>query len=225
VAGPGGPPALPTGHADDAPQPGSSVIPAPEVLDGELITDAKYARRRGLHRLPVYAIAAAIRESERPAKVTAAVVSRVKQSVRVAARGVYTVGAAEKFYLLLSQDCVAIPPQYAAEMTAYDPTSGELRTHYAGFFDPGFGYGSQKSLGSKAALEVRAHDVPFAVEHGQNICKLSFERMSDVPDRLYGAQMQSNYQGQQIALGKHFKRKNTQAEASQAVLFEDFELA
>ena len=32
------------------------------------------------------------------------------------------------------------PADLAAEMTAYDPTSGELRTHYAGFFDPGFGY-------------------------------------------------------------------------------------
>jgi dCTP deaminase len=131
----------------------------------------------------------------------------------------------EKFYLLLSQDYVAIPPQYAAEMVAYDPTSGELRTHYAGFFDPGFGYGSQDFFGSKAALEVRAHDVPFAVDHAQNICKLSFERMSDVPDRLYGAQMQSNYQGQQIALGKHFRRKNTQAESRHAALFDDFELA
>lgn len=131
----------------------------------------------------------------------------------------------EKFYLLLSQDCVAIPPQYAAEMTAYDPTSGELRTHYAGFFDPGFGCDPQRVLGSRAALEVRAHDVPFAVEHGQNICKLSFERMSDIPDRLYGAQLQSNYQGQQIALGKHFKRKNAQPELGRTLLFEDFESA
>lgn len=118
----------------------------------------------------------------------------------------------ERFYLLLSQDGVAIPPEYAAEMVAYDPTSGEFRTHYAGFFDPGFGYTSPNTTGSKAALEVRAHDVPFAVEHGQNICKLSFERMTDVPDRLYGTQLQSNYQGQQIALGKHFKRKNMQAD-------------
>ena len=45
--------------------------------------------------------------------------------------------APEHFYLLLSEEAVQIPPEYAAEMTAYDPTSGELRTHYAGFFDPG----------------------------------------------------------------------------------------
>jgi dCTP deaminase len=117
----------------------------------------------------------------------------------------------EKFYLLLSQDNVRIPPEYAAEMTAYDPTSGELRTHYAGFFDPGFGYNPRTGhiRGSRAALEVRAHDVPFAVEHGQNICKLSFERMLERPDHLYGAELESNYQGQQMALSKHFKRESS----------------
>jgi len=126
----------------------------------------------------------------------------------------------EKFYLLLSQDSVAIPPEYAAEMTAYDPTSGELRTHYAGFFDPGFGYDPEISAftGSRAALEVRAHDVPFAVEHGQNICKLSFERMIEPPDRLYGYALDSNYQGQEVALSKHFNRERARG-PSQPSLF------
>ena len=126
----------------------------------------------------------------------------------------------EKFYLLLSEDSVAIPPDYAAEMTAYDPTSGELRTHYAGFFDPGFGYDPEISAftGSRAALEVRAHDVPFAVEHGQNICKLSFERMIEPPDRLYGYALDSNYQGQEVALSKHFKRERPRG-PSQPSLF------
>jgi len=121
----------------------------------------------------------------------------------------------EKFYLLLSEDSVAIPPGYAAEMTAYDPTSGELRTHYAGFFDPGFGYDPEISAftGSRAALEVRAHDVPFAVEHGQNICKLSFERMIEPPDRLYGYALDSNYQGQEVALSKHFRRERPRGPA------------
>ena len=126
----------------------------------------------------------------------------------------------EKFYLLLSEDSVAIPPEYAAEMTAYDPTSGELRTHYAGFFDPGFGCDPEISAftGSRAALEVRAHDVPFAVEHGQNICKLSFERMIEPPDRLYGYALDSNYQGQEVALSKHFKRERPRG-PSQPSLF------
>ncbi|HET6795256.1 MAG TPA: 2'-deoxycytidine 5'-triphosphate deaminase [Acidimicrobiales bacterium] len=108
------------------------------------------------------------------------------------------------FYLLMSREAVVIPPGLAAEMTAYDPTSGELRTHYAGFFDPGFGYDAAGDVrGSRAALEVRVHDVPFLVEHGQPVCKLTFERMIEEPDVLYGAEG-SHYQGQTGSLGKHF---------------------
>ena len=92
-------------------------------------------------------------------------------------------------------------------MTAYDPTSGELRAHYAGFFDPGFGYDPSGELhGSRAALEVRAHDVPFMIEHGQQVCRLTFEPMICPPDKLYGRDIGSNYQGQVDTLGKHFQR-------------------
>jgi dCTP deaminase len=115
--------------------------------------------------------------------------------------------APEHFYLLLSEEAVQIPPGYAAEMAAYDPTSGELRTHYAGFFDPGFGYDAEERFhGSRAALEVRAHDVPFMIEHGQRVCKLTFERMVEPPDHLYGESIGSSYQGQTDTLGKHFRR-------------------
>lgn len=111
----------------------------------------------------------------------------------------------EVFYLLLSAEGVSIPPSYAAEMLAYDPTAGELRTHYAGFFDPGFGYSrDRKRPGSRAALEVRARDVPFMIEHRQPVCKLAFERMATEPDVLYGQDLGSNYQGQQTMLSKHF---------------------
>ncbi len=111
----------------------------------------------------------------------------------------------EVFYLLLSAEGVSIPPAYAAEMLAYDPTAGELRTHYAGFFDPGFGYARDGSgHGSRAALEVRARDVSFMVEHRQPVCKLAFERMAEEPDVLYGEEIGSNYQGQQTMLSKHF---------------------
>jgi dCTP deaminase len=111
----------------------------------------------------------------------------------------------EVFYLLLSAEGVCIPPSYAAEMLAYDPTAGELRTHYAGFFDPGFGYSHAHSAhGSRAALEVRARDVSFMVEHRQPVCKLAFERMAAVPDVLYGEDVGSSYQGQQTMLSKHF---------------------
>jgi dCTP deaminase len=114
----------------------------------------------------------------------------------------------EVFYLLLSAEGVCIPPDYAAEMMAYDPTAGELRTHYAGFFDPGFGFDpSGARHGSRAALEVRARDVPFMVEHRQPICKLAYERMAATPDVLYGEALGSNYQGQETMLSKHFREQ------------------
>ncbi|MDA4132731.1 MAG: 2'-deoxycytidine 5'-triphosphate deaminase, partial [Thaumarchaeota archaeon] len=118
----------------------------------------------------------------------------------------------ERFYLLMSNEAVSIPPWLASEMTAYDPTSGELRTHYAGFFDPGFGYDPERRFyGSRAALEIRAHDVPFMIEHKQRVCKLTFERMLAPPLALYGQSARSSYQGQDDALGKHFFRPQREA--------------
>jgi dCTP deaminase len=116
----------------------------------------------------------------------------------------------KRFYLLMSDESVSIPPGLAAEMTAYDPTSGELRTHYAGFFDPGFGYDPEgRFRGSRAALEVRAHDVPFMIEHGQAVCKLTFERMLEEPQILYGPGMGSSYQQQVETLSRHFQGSGT----------------
>jgi dCTP deaminase len=113
----------------------------------------------------------------------------------------------KRFYLLMSNESVSIPPNLAAEMTAYDPTSGELRTHYAGFFDPGFGFDPLGGFrGSRAALEVRAHDVPFMVENGQAVCKLTFERMLEEPTALYGSDIGSSYQQQVETLSRYFRR-------------------
>src|SRR5438105_4549826 len=112
----------------------------------------------------------------------------------------------EVFYLLLSAEGVSVPARYAAEMLAYDPTAGELRTHYAGFFDPGFGYSRARDAhGARAALEVRARDVSFMVEHRQPVCKLAFERTAGEPDVLYGEEVGSSYQHQQTMLSKHFR--------------------
>lgn len=117
----------------------------------------------------------------------------------------------EVFYLLLSAEGCCIPPRFAAEMMAYDPTAGELRTHYAGFFDPGFGWDPLGHRhGSRAALEVRARDVPFMLEHRQPICKLAFEAMIEAPDVLYGAALGSSYQGQTTMLSKHFVEHSDQ---------------
>jgi dCTP deaminase len=113
----------------------------------------------------------------------------------------------KRFYLLMSKEAVSIPPSLAAEMTAYDPTSGELRTHYAGFFDPGFGFDPNRGFrGSRAALEVRAHDVPFMVENGQSVCKLTFEHMLEEPMALYGSDIGSSYQQQEETLSRYFRR-------------------
>ena len=110
----------------------------------------------------------------------------------------------EAFYIFASKERCRIPVQYAAEMIAYDTGSGELRTHYAGFFDSGFG-GTLQDKGARAVLEVRSHDVPFLIEDGQTFCSMRFEPNTEVPETLYGENLKSNYQGQGLKLGKHFK--------------------
>ena len=112
----------------------------------------------------------------------------------------------DEFYILMSKEFVTVPINYAAEMRAYDTKVGEFRVHYAGFFDPGFGHKSAGGAGTRAVLEVRSHDVPFLIEDGQTVCRLIYERMTQVPERLYGTQdFGSNYQGQGLKLSKHFK--------------------
>jgi dCTP deaminase len=112
----------------------------------------------------------------------------------------------DDFYILLSKEKVRIPPAYAAEMVAYDPSMGEFRIHYAGFFDPGFGYGASDVKGSHAVLEVRSHEVPFLIEDGQIVGRLIYERLLAHSDKIYGMGIGSSYQGQGLALSKQFKR-------------------
>ncbi len=111
----------------------------------------------------------------------------------------------DEFYILASKEALVIPPDYAAEMTPINPGLGEFRVHYAGFFDPGFGWSGGGSNGSRAVLEVRSHDAPFVLEDGQLVARLVYERMAARPDRLYGAGLKSNYQGQGLKLSKHFQ--------------------
>ncbi|WP_420863332.1 2'-deoxycytidine 5'-triphosphate deaminase [Algirhabdus cladophorae] len=109
------------------------------------------------------------------------------------------------FYILVSQEAVTIPPDCAAEMAPYLAMVGEFRVHYAGFFDPGFGHNSAGGAGSRGVLEVRCHEAPFVLEHGQIVGRLVYEKMAAVPSQLYGADLKSNYQGQGLKLSKHFK--------------------
>ena len=109
------------------------------------------------------------------------------------------------FYILVSREAVTIPPDHAAEMAPYLAMVGEFRVHYAGFFDPGFGHGSAGGKGSRGVLEVRCHEAPFVLEHGQVVGRLVYERMCARPDRLYGSGIASNYQGQGLKLAKQFR--------------------
>ena len=111
----------------------------------------------------------------------------------------------DEFYILVSREAIAIPPDYAAEMVPFNPLVGEFRVHYAGFFDPGFGYEAGKPPSARGVLEVRSREVPFILEHGQIIGRLVFERLTDPPPEVYGQGIGSNYQRQRLKLSKHFK--------------------
>jgi dCTP deaminase len=111
----------------------------------------------------------------------------------------------DQFYILASKEAVHVPPTHAAEMVPFNPLVGEFRVHYAGFFDPGFGHAAAGGSGSKAVLEVRSHKVPFILEDGQIVGRLIYERMTGIPEMLYGRDLGSNYQAQGLKLSKHFK--------------------
>ncbi|MAF30973.1 MAG: 2'-deoxycytidine 5'-triphosphate deaminase [Magnetococcales bacterium] len=113
----------------------------------------------------------------------------------------------EDFYILASRECLRVPAEYSAEMMAYETQAGELRVHYAGFFDPGFGcdVGGEGGFGTTGVLEIRSHDVPFVLEHGQRICRMVYEKLSETPEKIYSQNIGSNYAGQTLKLAKQFK--------------------
>ena len=110
-----------------------------------------------------------------------------------------------EFYILASKESVSVPPEYVAEMAPFDALIGEYRVHYAGFFDPGFGYTEGKAPGAKAVLEVRSLDIPFIVEDGQIVGRLVYDQLTDIPETLYGQGIGSHYQAQGLKLSKHFR--------------------
>lgn len=112
----------------------------------------------------------------------------------------------DEFYILMTKEAIAVPKEYAAEMLPYDTRAGEFRVHYAGFFDPGFGVDprTQEAGSSRGVLEVRSHEVPFLLEHGQIVGWLRYEYMAAPPESLYGEDLASHYQGQGLKLAKQF---------------------
>ena len=114
------------------------------------------------------------------------------------------------FYLMASKERFSVPPSYAAEMEPFDQSIGDFSVHYAGFFDPGFGYGAGGEIkGTKAVLEVRAHEVPLLLEDRQIVGRLIYHRMANAPEKLYGQAIGSSYQQQGLALSKQFKAFET----------------
>jgi dCTP deaminase len=124
--------------------------------------------------------------------------------VRVTASGAVILDPGA-FYILASRESVSVPPDCAAEMAPYMAVMGEFRVHYAGFFDPGFGMAETGGAGARAVLEVRCHESPFALEHGQVVGRLVYEPMAATPDILYGGAIGSTYQAQGLRLSKHFR--------------------
>jgi dCTP deaminase len=108
------------------------------------------------------------------------------------------------FYILATYEEVRVPPDTAAEMVPYHTRSGEYRVHYAGFFDPGFGWDRTEG-GSRAVLEVRSHGVPFMLEHRQIVGWLRYDNMAAPPEHVYGPGIGSSYQRQGLALARQFK--------------------
>ena len=124
----------------------------------------------------------------------------------MADRGPQLILEPDEFYILASREAVTVPPDHAAEMVPYDTLMGEFRVHYAGFFDPGFGHAGSGGAGSRAVLEVRSHEVPFVIEHGQVVGRMVYERLTARPEKVYGEGIGSNYQRQGLQLGKQFRR-------------------
>lgn len=129
----------------------------------------------------------------------------------------------EEFYIMASKEKIRIPLKYVGEMVAYEPNSGELRSHYAGFFDPGFGYGPKGELhGTRSILEVRPHDVPFMVEDGQTFCKLRFNKIISPPEVAYGdTNLDSHYQFQGLTVSKYFRQEIKLAKTTKTTFKEE----
>ena len=111
------------------------------------------------------------------------------------------------FYILYTKEAIRIPPKYAAEIAPMDARSGEYRSHYAGFIDPGFGHGKDgKVKGAPIVLEIRPYESSIVLRDGQPVCKVQIEEVAEMPDIVYGAEIGSNYASQSgPRLSKHFK--------------------
>ena len=101
----------------------------------------------------------------------------------------------DRFYILATKEKVSVPTHLSAEMVPFSSHVGELRVHYAGFFDPGFGFGARGEVpGAVGVLEVRPHET-VTIYDGQPIALMEYFRNAKEPERPYGA-VGNTYQGQ-----------------------------
>lgn len=110
------------------------------------------------------------------------------------------------FYILSTAEAVRVPPCLACEMVSVNARMGEFRAHYAGFIDPGWGYGKDgDGKGRPLTLEVRPFE-DLVIQKNQPIAKIEFERMTGLPDLHYDEKDERNYGTQDgPKLAKHFK--------------------
>lgn len=113
----------------------------------------------------------------------------------------------QAFFILATKERVITPPDFATEMAAYDSSKGEFRSHFAGFFDPGWGWADDATKrGTIAVLEIEAYSHDFVLRDGQPICLMVYEHMLEAPEKLYGAELNSHYSFQTgPRLAKWFK--------------------
>jgi dCTP deaminase len=94
----------------------------------------------------------------------------------------------DSFYILSSAEVIRVPEDFCAEMLDVETNSGEFRSHYAGFFDPGFE--------AQATLEMRNYGTSFLMREGDRIASLKYFPLKSPPKEVYGSGKGSNYQGQ-----------------------------
>jgi len=113
---------------------------------------------------------------------------------------------AGNFYILSTAETVVVPPGVSCEVRDVDSRFGELRAHYAGYVDPGWGYGKEGGgKGRQITLEVVPHE-DILIRSGDIVTAIKIERMIREPESHYDALDTSNYRVQEgPKLAKQFK--------------------
>ncbi len=92
-------------------------------------------------------------------------------------------------YLLFSQEVIAVPPDYSAELQEHAWISLDGHLHLAGFFDPGFK--------ARCVFEVRSTETgKVTLSHGMPMTRFSFYRGNRAQTPYGSSGLGSSFQGQ-----------------------------